>query len=151
MLRFYNEVRETEISVPSRLFYWGHCVVFSLLTLFFFFNVYLFLRERKTECQWGRGRERERHRIRSRLQTLSCQPRAWHGARTYELWNHDLSQSRTPHWLSHPGVPQIKHFLSWISMKPKYSSYLLGCLNQSAPQSTPKWFGNCPLSSTPFK
>ena len=66
-----------------------------------FFNVYLFLRE--TECKQGRGRERGRHRIWSRFQALSCQHRAWYGARTHEPWDH--GSSRTLNRLSHPGAP----------------------------------------------
>ena len=46
----------------------------------FFFNVYLFLRQTETEHEQGRGRERGRHRIQSRLQLLSFQHRALHGA-----------------------------------------------------------------------
>ena len=53
----------------------------------------------------GAEREGERHRIQSRLQALSCQHRARCGARTHRLWDHDLSQSRTPNRLSHPGAP----------------------------------------------
>ena len=34
-----------------------------------------------------------------------CQHRAWCRARTHELWDHDLSQSRTLNRLSHPGTP----------------------------------------------
>ena len=68
-------------------------------------NVYLFLKERETEHEQGRSRERGRHRIRSRLQALSCQHRARHGAQTREPWDHDLSWSRTLNWLSHPGAP----------------------------------------------
>ena len=67
---------------------------------------YLFLRKR--DRAWvGRGRERGRHRIRSRLQALSCQHRAQCGARTHELWDHDLSWSWTLNQLSHPGAPII--------------------------------------------
>ena len=79
---------------------------------FFFKNVYLFLRERETECEWGKGRVRERHRIRSRLQALSCQHRAWGGARTHEWWDHDLSWNRTLNWLSHPGAPLLYFYKS---------------------------------------
>ena len=38
-----------------------------------------------------RGRENGRHQIQIRLQALSCQHRARHGAQTYEPWDHDLS------------------------------------------------------------
>ena len=43
-------------------------------------------KERETERQRARAGEgqRGRHRIRSRLQVLSCQPRARHGAQTHE-------------------------------------------------------------------
>ena len=58
------------------------------------------------------GAERGRHRICSRLQALSSQHRAQCGAWTHELQDHDLSQSRTLNWLSHPGTPE--ELLSWI-------------------------------------
>ena len=32
----------------------------------------------------------------------SCQHRAWCGAQTHKLWDHDLSRSRMLHWLSYP-------------------------------------------------
>ena len=73
----------------------------------FFFNVYLFLRQRETEHEQGRSRERGRHRIGNRLQALSCQHRAWRGARTHGPWDHDLSWSRTLNQPSHPGAPRI--------------------------------------------
>ena len=76
----------------------------------FLFNLYLFLREKETEREQGRNRERRRHRIRSRLQVLSCQHRARHGARTHELRDHDLSRSRTLNRLSHPGALTIFFF-----------------------------------------
>ena len=69
------------------------------------------------------GGERERHRIGTRLQALNCQHRARRGARTHELWDDDLSQSRALNWLSHPGAPII--FLNaWLSMK---SGLIKGC------------------------
>ena len=84
-------------------------LVRSQLSFFFliFFNVYLFLRQRETEHERGRGKERGRHRIRSRLQALSHQPRAQHGARTHGPLDRDLSWSRTPNQLSHPGAPKL--------------------------------------------
>ena len=36
-----------------------------------------------------------------------CQHRTQHGAGTHEPWDHDLSQSWTFNWLSHPGTPAI--------------------------------------------
>ena len=71
-----------------------------------FLNVCLFLRQRETEHEWGRGRERGRRRIRSRLQALSCQHRAQHGARTHRLRDHDLSRSWMLNRLSHSGAPR---------------------------------------------
>ena len=75
----------------------------------FFLNIYLFLRdkERRSTSGGGAETERETHRIRSRLQALSCQHRAWCGAWTHEPWDHDLSQSWTLNWLSHPGIPWV--------------------------------------------
>ena len=73
-----------------------------------FFNVYLFLRQRETEHEWGKGRERGGHRIWSRLQALSRQHRARHGARTHRPRDRDLSRSWTLNGLSHPGTPEKK-------------------------------------------
>ena len=63
--------------------------------------------ERGGEEESGTGRERGRHRIWSRLQALSCQHRAWCGARTHKPWDHDLSRSWTLNQLSHPGAPHL--------------------------------------------
>ena len=76
------------------------------------FLMFIYLSEREREspskgCRQGRGRERGRHRIQSRLQALSCQHRAPHGARTHEPRDHDLSWSRALNWLSHPGTPTL--------------------------------------------
>ena len=48
--------------------------------------------------------ERGGYRIQSRLQALSCQHRAQRGARSHELWDHDLSRSQTLNRLSPPGT-----------------------------------------------
>ena len=87
-----------------------HCVF-----LINFLNVYSFLRDRERQ----RERERERTWVREgqrkretqnpkQLQALSCQNRARQGARTYEPWDHDLSRSQMPNWLSHPGTTKYK-------------------------------------------
>ena len=78
-----------------------------------FFSVYFWDREKQTEHEWGRDRERRKHRIRSRLQALCCQHRAWREARTHKPWDHDLSQSQSLNWLSHPGAPEKTR--SWTS------------------------------------
>ena len=67
----------------------------------------MFIFETETERKWGRGRERGRPRIRSRLQAPSCLHRARRGARTHELWDHDLSWSRTLNLLSTQAPPRI--------------------------------------------
>ena len=41
--------------------------------------------ERERENEQGRCRERGKHGIQSKLQALSCQPRAQCGAQTHEL------------------------------------------------------------------
>ena len=85
---------------------------------FFFFNFLMFLFISETEHEQRRGRERGRHRIWSRLQALSCRHRARRGARTHKLWDHDLSWSRTPNWLSHPGAPRLALYAkskAWVS------------------------------------
>ena len=51
-----------------------------------FFLVYLFIFERDRDSRRGKEqKERETHRIQSRLQALSCQHRARHGARIHQL------------------------------------------------------------------
>ena len=79
--------------------------------------------QRETEQQQGRGRDRGRRRIRSRLQAPSCQHRARHGAQTHGLGDHDLSQSQTLNWLSHPGAPLKDTFIEF-----KADSFLLSTL-----------------------
>ena len=74
------------------------------------FLMYLFWETDRVRVE--RDRERGRHRIRSRLQILSCQHRAWHGAWTHKPWDHDLRWSRTLNWLSQPGAPGHQHFWS---------------------------------------
>ena len=85
-----------------------HCLLFYV---FFFF-----VREKQTGHERGRGRERGRHRIRSRLQSPSCQHRAWRRARTHKLWDYDLSWSQAFDWLSHPGAPPLPSFLKLTCM-----------------------------------
>ena len=81
-------------------------------SLFFkFLKIFIYFWEKDIQREWGRDRERGRHGIRSRLQALSCQHRAWHGARTHELWDHDLSRSWTLNQLTNLGAPSFKHFL----------------------------------------
>uniref|UniRef100_A0A8C8WN27 Family with sequence similarity 227 member A n=1 Tax=Panthera leo TaxID=9689 RepID=A0A8C8WN27_PANLE len=63
----------------------GHCLSTCLLSHVAGFNW-----RPKREPEWGKGRERGRHRIRSRLQALSCQPRAQRGARTQKWRDGDL-------------------------------------------------------------
>ena len=76
--------------------------------------------ERERQNEPGRSRERGRHRIQSSLQVLGCQHRVRPGARTYQWWYHDLSQSRTLNWLSQPPRrPEIKSYMEikYISKK----------------------------------
>ena len=71
----------------------------------------MFIYFERERARAGEGqRERGSHRIGSRLQALSCQHRARLGARTHELWDHDLSWSWTLTWLSHPGAPIAPFF-----------------------------------------
>ena len=87
------------------------------MTLFFiYFLVFYFWKtERETYRAWAaeghRERDGGRHKIWSWLQASSCQHRAWCRARTHEIQDHDLSQSRTFNWLSHPGAPDVDLFL----------------------------------------
>ena len=87
-----------------------HCCLWGVFLFFpFFKNVYLNLDTHThtphTQNVSGGGAERGRHRVGSRLQALSCQPRARHGACTHEPQDHDLSRSRTLNPLSPPGAP----------------------------------------------
>ena len=68
--------------------------------------IYFLWRERYI-VRAGKG-ERETHTLnRSRLQALSCQHRARHGAQTHEPQDHDLSQSQTLNRQSHPSAATI--------------------------------------------
>ena len=66
----------------------------------------LILEREKTEHKRGRGKEGGRQTMQSRLQSLSCQHRAWCWAWTHGPWDDDLSQSWTLNWLSHPEAPE---------------------------------------------
>ena len=80
--------------------------------LMFLFN---FEREREREREserMGEGQRERETRIWSRLQALSCQHRAQHGAQTHEPRDYDLSRSRMLNWLSHPGTPVFFLFKS---------------------------------------
>ena len=48
----------------------------------------------ESESKLGRGRERQTDRIWRRLQALSCQHRAWHGAQTHGPRDRDLAEVR---------------------------------------------------------
>ena len=62
--------------------------------------------EMERDRAWAGEGQRERQTIiRSRLQPLSCQHRAWRGARTCEPRDHDLSQNGKLNRLSHAGAP----------------------------------------------
>ena len=76
-----------------------------ILFVYYYFLM-IFFWETERQSMSGGGADRGRHRIWSRLQALSCQPRAQHGAWTHKPWDHDLSRSRTLNRLSHPGTPR---------------------------------------------
>ena len=62
--------------------------------------------ERQRQNVSGLGAEREgdtESEVGSRLQAISTEPNV--GLELTELWDHDLSQSQTLNWLSHPGAP----------------------------------------------
>ena len=85
------------------------------ILLFFIFQIFIYFWERERNQNVSRGEaERGRHRIWSRLQALSCLYRARCRARTHKLWDHDLSQSWTPNWLSHLGAPYGLNLKEWI-------------------------------------
>ena len=99
----------------------GHCVS---VCFFLIFLMFIFETETETKCEWGRGRGRGRHRIRSRLQSPSCQHRAWRGTRTRKLGDHDLSWSQLLNQLSRPGAPCLYlYFSSSFSLSPQILVY----------------------------
>ena len=69
------------------------------------------MRKRETEHKMGRAESEE---DRSRLQTLRCQHRIWHGIQTHEPWAPELSWRQKLNQLSYPGVPLFFFFLSFI-------------------------------------
>ena len=86
----------------------------------------MFIFERERDRVWaGEGqREKGRHRIQSSLQVLSCQHRARHGARTHELWDHDLSWSWMLNLLSHLGAPIHLFFILQFFFKFFFSTFI---------------------------
>ena len=101
-------------------------------------------RERETEHKWGRGRERGRHRIWSRLQPLSCQHTARHGARTHELWHHDLSWSQMLNRLSHLGAPVFNFLMASYAVSHSICTVWY-CHQQCTRVSICPYFGKCLL------
>ena len=88
---------------------------------FFFFYlmfIYLFLRDREKEREKETERDRKRHRERDRQREAENpklaphhQRRAWHGARTHEPWDHDLSWN------------QVGRLTYWANQKPQEKDY----------------------------
>ena len=75
--------------------------ILSTIKIFILKNLmfYLFLRKRERERDSTSGEgQKGRHRIWSRVQALSCQHRARHGAQTHEPWDYDLSRNQTLNW-----------------------------------------------------
>ena len=79
---------------------------------------FIFERQRQSTSRGGAETEGDTE---SEAGSRLGQHRARCRARTHELWDHDLSQSRTPNRLSHPGTPTwalfLIHFLP-ISLHP---------------------------------
>ena len=92
----------------------GHPGRSSQLSVWLYLKRYflMFIFWERGRLQAGKGRERGRDRIGSRLQALSCQHRASHGAWTHEPWDQDLSRSWRLNWLSHPGTPSVQLLIS---------------------------------------
>ena len=78
----------------------------------FFQFIYLLWKSESTSRGGQRNRDRENPKP-----ALHCQCTAWHGARTYELWDHDLSWNGqlTLNQLSHPGA--LKKYIFKASAK----------------------------------
>ena len=79
-------------------------------SVFLFFNNFLkFIHfwDRQEVSRGGAERHRETDTQSKAGSRLSCQHRARYRAQTHELWDDDLSQSRTLNLLSHPGAPSM--------------------------------------------
>ena len=101
---------------PSRRYHYYIFLSFLLFKKnFWCLFIYLFIERERAWVEEGQ-RERRRHRIQSRLQALSCQHRAWCGARTHKSWDCDLNRSRILNWLSHPGAPSFFPFYISLSL-----------------------------------
>ena len=95
---------------------WGICAICACIHFkkIFFYVLFLFESKRDRAGEGEGQNQRERHTIPNRLQALSCQHRAPHRAQTHRLRDHDLSRSRTPNRLSHPGAPSLWFILNKI-------------------------------------
>ena len=100
---------DTFVWICMPFFPWNETILHTLFITYlkksFFFLMFIYFWDTERECKQGRDREGGRQRIWSRLQVLSYQHRARHGARAHQLRDHDLSQSWTPNRPSHPGAP----------------------------------------------
>ena len=102
--------KSVELSLWMPLFL---LIVFDYCVFYFIFLTFIYFWDREKQSMNGGGSERGRHRIWSRFQALSCQHRAWCGARTHQLPDHDLSWSRMLNRRSHPGI--LTYWPFWIS------------------------------------
>ena len=100
-----DKVRKTDQNEEGRFLKRGLCVLQCYCILKNFCLLFTFERERQSVSSGRTERDRGRHRIGSRLQAPRGQHRARRGARTHKPRDHDLSGSRTPHWLSHSRAP----------------------------------------------
>ena len=133
--------------------FWSYFLFLFLFT--YFFNIY-FLRVRERQSTSRAGAERGRHRIGSRLQALSCQHRARHGARIHKVWDPDPSQSWSLNRLSHPGAPLLELLFkifwgTWVTQLVKHLTLDFGsghelavceftpCIRLHADSAEPAW------------
>ena len=86
-----------------------------LLILKIFLELFIYF-ERGSECKWGRDRERGRGSIPNRIYALH-EAQCWAGSHDPEIMTWAKIKSRTPKWLSHPGVPKITFILKLQSHK----------------------------------
>ena len=81
------------------------------------FLTFLFLTESQSasEHEWWRGRERGRQNLKQAPGSeLSAETPMWGSNSQIRPQDHDLSQSQTLNWLSHPGAPRLEAIVTTV-------------------------------------
>ena len=100
-------------TAPQSKAYLGPTPLGWIKVVFQFFLMFIYFWETEREKTWAGEGQRVRE-TETMMQAPHCPCRAWHGARTHELWDHDPSWSRSLSELSHPSAPKVALQIFWM-------------------------------------